>query len=233
MIVMPSNNGYGLVHYLAGKYPGTIGWLMSPDGYRTPRPWLPFALDNGQFASWSKKREWPEDDFFNMLDRCKLQPLKPRFVVVPDEVADREATIYLWHQYEKALRRYGWPLAFAVQDGMSLRDIPKSADVVFIGGSTKWKWRNAALFCAGFPRVHIGRVNWFDKLEYCENVGAESCDGTGFFRGGEGSEQATQLHDFLAGKRFGRLQPELELGKGGILECGAKKSTSRRTSCEL
>jgi hypothetical protein len=54
MIVMPSNWSAGLVHYLAGIYPGMIGHLYSPKGQRGPYPWLPYALDNGAFKNFDK-----------------------------------------------------------------------------------------------------------------------------------------------------------------------------------
>jgi len=41
MIVMPSNNAKMVVGYLAGRYPGRLGWLMSPDGWQEPYEWLP------------------------------------------------------------------------------------------------------------------------------------------------------------------------------------------------
>jgi len=131
------------------------------------------------------------------------------WVAVPDEVGDKEETLRLWNQYERRVRQFGWPLAFVVQDGMTPFDVPRNADVVFIGGSTNGKWRNTSLFAASFPRIHIGRVNWWDKLEYCERLGVESCDGTGFFRGGEDSEQSKQLQDFLSGHRRHDEQPQL------------------------
>ncbi len=129
---------------------------------------------------------------------------------MPDEVGDKDKTLQLWDQYERKVRQYGWRTAFVVQNGMTPNDIP-DCDVVFVGGTTKWKWRNAALFAATFPRVHVGRVNWWDKLEYCERLGIESCDGTGFFRGGEDSEQSIQLQDFLSGHRRHREQQHLSL----------------------
>lgn len=208
MIVMPANNSSGIVHFLAGKYPGKLGWIMSPGGFKEPRSWLPYVVDNGAFTAWEANREWKEEPFFDLLDRCQLSRFKPDWVTVPDAVGDREQTLWLWRQYERRVRQYGWRLAFVVQDGMTPNDVPESADVVFVGGSTKWKWRNVALFCATFPRVHVGRVNWVDKLEYCERVGAESCDGTGFFRGGPDSIQAQQLADFVAGVRRGKRQME-------------------------
>jgi hypothetical protein len=209
MIVMPSNHAGGIIHYLAGKYPGKIGWMFSPGGFKEPRAWLPYVIDNGKFSTWEFGKEWLEEEFFDLLDRCKLSRYKPEWVLVPDEVGNRDRTLWLWNQYKPRVAMYGWPLAFAVQDGMTTKDVPESAEVVFIGGTTNWKWRNVALFCAVFPRVHVGRVNWVDKLEYCETVGVESCDGTGFFRGGPDSEQALQLIDFISGHR--RSEQQLKL----------------------
>ena len=209
MIVLVSNQCGGFVHYLAGTYPRKIGWLISPGGFKEPRKWLPYAIDNGKFSAWSTGKDWNEEDFFALLDRCRLSKHKPKWVAIPDQVANKEQTLCLWSQYERRVRQYGWPAAFVVQDEMTIRDVPKSADVVFVGGSTDWKWRNAASFCAAFPRVHVGRVNWVDKLEYCDRIGVESCDGTGFFRGGENSQQAMQLQDFLEGHRRQREQLEL------------------------
>ncbi len=177
---------------------------MSPGGFKEPRAWLPYVIDNGKFAT----KDWKEVQFFDLLDRCNLSMFKPDWVAVPDEVANRDRTLRLWDHYESRVRKYGWRLAFVVQDGMTPNDVP-DCDVVFVGGSTKWKWRNAALFCATFPRVHVGRVNWVDKVEYCERIGAESCDGTGFFRGGPNSVQGIQLQQFIAGRR--RFHEQLQL----------------------
>ncbi len=208
MMVMPSQNSGGLVHYLAGKYPGKIGWLMSPGGFKEPRAWLPYAIDNGKYSSYKNGTPWNEEAFFNLLDRCRFSRYKPDWVAVPDEVGDKEKTIQLWSQYEHRVKQYGWRTAFVVQDGMTPNDV-QDCDVVFVGGTDDWKWRNAALFAATFPRVHVGRVNWWDKLEYCERLGIESCDGTGFFRGGEDSEQSIQLQDFLSGHRRNKEQIQL------------------------
>ncbi len=92
---------------------------------------------------------------------------------------------------------------------MTPSDVPIDTDVVFIGGTTEWKWRNVGRFVASFKRVHAGRVNWVDKLEYCDRIGVESCDGTGFFRGGEDSTQSVQLQEFLDGRRRHTEQGDL------------------------
>ncbi len=104
---MPSQDSGALVHYLAGKYPGKIGWLMSPGGFKEPRAWLPYAIDNGKFATWNTGEDWNEQTFFDLLDRCKLSRYKPMWVCVPDEVADKDKTLWLWNQYERRVRKYG------------------------------------------------------------------------------------------------------------------------------
>src|SRR5690606_19465502 len=85
----------------------------------------------------------------------------PRWLLVPDVVADRDATIARWREWEPKLRPFGFPLAFAVQDGMTAEDVPADADVIFVGGTTDWKWRTVWRWCHDFPRVHVGRVNGY------------------------------------------------------------------------
>ena len=67
MIVMPSNNAKGIVHYWAGLgYP--VGWLFTPENcVREPVRWMPYAIDNGRFSVWSAGKEWNEFDFTTML----------------------------------------------------------------------------------------------------------------------------------------------------------------------
>jgi hypothetical protein len=121
-------------------------------------------------------------------------------VLVPDVVADREATLAKWEQYAPVATRYGWPLAIAVQDGMTPADIPANAEVIFIGGTTEWKWRSLPMWANTRKRVHVGRVNEVDRLYICERWGVESVDGTGWMQGTENGRQARALGAYLAGK---------------------------------
>lgn len=182
MIVMPSNNSKGLVHYWAGRY-GHLGHLYSPGGQRGPYPWLPYGLDNGAFPAFAKGVPWNEQDYIELIDWAWEAPMKPLWSLVPDVVCDRELTVESWYRWYPRLRGAPWPLAFAVQDGMTKADVPKEAGVIFVGGSTEWKWANVERWCAEFPRVHVGRVNTHRLLEICDRAGAESCDGTGWMRG--------------------------------------------------
>lgn len=182
MIVMPSNNTGFECGYLAGMFPGRIGHLHSCDQLTEPRLRVTWALDNGVFGAWQSGREWSEEPLFRFLDAYAAW--NPEWVVCPDWVADRDLTLARWRDYSPALRAFGVALAFVVQDGMTAPDVPNDADIVFVGGSTAWKWRTVREWCAAFPRVHVGRVNTYNLLWQAHDAGAESCDGTGWFRGG-------------------------------------------------
>ena len=201
LMVMPGNNSSALVHYWSGRYPGRIGWLVGPTAMPKTklRPWMPVALDNDAFASWTTGRPWNEDAWLAMLTRVQWQAMTPRWVLVPDVVADRDATLRKWDQYAPIAARYGWPLAMAVQDGMTPADLPTDA-LIFVGGSTAWKWRSLPMWCETGRRVHVGRVNEVERLLICERLGVESVDGTGWMQGTEQGRQARDLDAWLAGK---------------------------------
>lgn len=200
MMVMPANQSGPRVHYLAGRYPGRIGWLVGPSA-RTKsklRPWIPYALDNDAFSAWAHKRAWSETEWLAMLDWAKTSGFTPRWVLVPDEVANREATLEKWTRYAPIARQYKWPLAFAVQDGMNAADVPHDADVVFVGGSDEFKWPTMTMWAENFPRVHVGRVNSVHRLRECFTAGIESVDGTGWMRDESRKDKMDALEDWIA-----------------------------------
>jgi hypothetical protein len=203
MMVMPANNAGIHMGYLVGKYPGLLGHLNSPGSLKGPFKWLPYALDNGKFSCWSGGKSWDADAFIGLCDGAKLSGQRPLWVLVPDEVANAAETTRLWNEWSPVLTKYGWPLAFAAQDGHTPADVPINASVVFIGGSTDWKIKNAAAFCRTFSRVHVGRVNELKWLRYYQSWGAESCDGTGWFRGDKRQLQGLEifLEEMTHGKR--------------------------------
>jgi hypothetical protein len=180
MMVMPSNNTGFDAGYLFGKHPGRLAHLHSCERLCEPRQGIPWALDNGVFGAFTTGRVWSEEPFYEFLD--EYAAWKPMWCVVPDSVGNRDETLRMWDHHAPALQAFGVPLAMAVQDGMMPSDVPKEASIVFVGGTTSWKWRNLKTWTAAFPRVHVGRVNSLRLLLMAENAGAESCDGTGWFR---------------------------------------------------
>ena len=194
MIIMPANNTGYKVCDLAERFPSRIAHLISPEGWRTP--FLPYALDNGAFSAFIRKTPFDAAAYLNFLSLTHQCIARPMWALVPDTVGCRDSTLAMWRTWSPALLRRGLTLAFAAQDGMSFSDVPKAASVVFIGGSTPWKLGAIKPWCGTFPRVHVGRVNTPDRLWLCHDAGAESVDGTGFFRGN--NYQETGLVQYLA-----------------------------------
>ena len=209
MIVMPANSNKLIVGYLAGKYPGRLGHLYSPGGFRGPYPFLPFGIDNGRFPCWQTQRVWDEGSFIGLLDRVMDTGSRPLWIVVPDVVADRDATLREWDKWAPRLKDYGWPLAMAVQDGMTPDDVPAEAKVIFVGGSTEWKKTTLHDWTDEFDNVHVGRVNSPKWLWECDRAGVMSCDGTGWFRGDK--VQLAGLLFYLERKHSGAGEPQQHL----------------------
>lgn len=90
-------------------------------------------------------------------------------------------------------------------ENIRVRDLDPYPDLLFVGGSTEWKWDTAPLWCGEFPRVHVGRVNTGRQLDICRKIGAESVDGTGWMRGDP--KQIQELGLFLM-RQAGYEEPE-------------------------
>lgn len=196
MVVMPSNNSGIRIGRLCGMFPNRLGWLIGPGGWRKPPPWMPIALDNGAFGAWKNNKPWDEHAWWSLLETA-YRHSRPLWAVVPDVVTDKDATIAAWHRWSPIMRREfpDLPQAFAVQDGMTPLDVPGGVSVVFVGGSTEWKWESLEMWTKHFPKVHVGKVNTERLLWKADQAGAISCDGTGWFRGGD--ERLDELERYL------------------------------------
>jgi len=208
---MLSNNTKGAVHWLAGRFPGQIGHLYGPLAQRGPYPWIPYALDNNAFKSFKDGTEWNEAEWIALLDWAKLSGQKPQWVLVPDVVGDRLSTLRKWDKYAPIAAKYGWPLAFAAQDGMTPADMPKEASVAFIGGTTEWKWANFATWCDKVEHVHVGRVNEYRALKRCRKAGVRSVDGTGWMQEPDGRQWRGLVADLEEENGIKPKQENLEL----------------------
>lgn len=196
MIVMPANATGWFWHCLA-RETGRIGHLFSPEAQRGPWPWFPYALDNGAFAAWDQRENiwrenaWDVDAWRKMIRWAQAQAQQPRWAIVPDWIGSGKRTIERWYQFENEVP---FAKALAVQDGMSVaqaRDI--KPDVICVGGTTGWKWGTVEMWAKSFPRVHVLRVNSPQKLGYLDQLGVESCDGTGWNRGDRTQTRGLEL----------------------------------------
>lgn len=204
MIVMPSNNTHWAVHYLAGRY-GHIGHLYSPGSRRGPFPHIPYALDNGAYSAYSRQATWDDAAFIAHIEMYAWAQFHPCWVVVPDVVGDRDATLRLWDEWELRLAR-SWShidIALAVQDGMDEHDVRNcNPDLLFVGGTTDWKWSTMPMWTGLGHRVHVARVNGIAPARLCAKHGVESIDGTGWFRSAPQAAQFVELVAELADQPF-------------------------------
>jgi hypothetical protein len=202
MIIMPSNNTGFIAGSVYGRFPDRIAHLHNIDRWVTPP--IRFAVDNGVFGCYTTGREWDEINWRKQL--AKAAPYKPMWTVVPDWVGNKELTLERWGIFAPEVKLLRIPLAFAAQDGMTPDDVPEDAEIVFVGGTTEWKWKNILMWTKNFKRVHVGRVNSYGLLWKAHEAGAESCDGTGWFRE---PSRTRELVSYLEESTEGRYQQRL------------------------
>jgi hypothetical protein len=216
-MVMVSNQTGVEVGLLAGKHPGLVGHLFSPTAQRGPWREIPYALDNGAWPAHLSGEEWNVDEWRHLLRWAALCGVPPLWAVVPDVVGNRAETLARWPQYVEEVRALGFRPAFAVQDGMAFEDVPDHECMLFIGGSDAFKDAAIDPWCTRFPgRVHVARVNGWDRLTRCWKAGAVSVDGTGWFNKGRGGySQHADLRKFL--RETDRLAVVMEQATASVL----------------
>ena len=196
---MPANATGIRCGYVAAKYehaPARLGHLFSPGAQTGPHVFMPYALDNGAFGNWKNQTPFDAEAWSELLGWAAASGQRPLWCLVPDVVGDRVGTLAAWDRFAPIAAAYGWPLAFAAQDGMRTADVPMAAATVFLGGSTEWKWSSIREWSRAFPnRLHVGRVNGLRQLRICADEGVASCDGTGLSRT---ARQWRELEIFLA-----------------------------------
>jgi hypothetical protein len=139
-----------------------------------------WCCDNGAFAKFDP------DAFIRLLERNETGRSLCRWVAVPDVVGSAIRTLEVFQGWKRRLA--SWPLAYVAQDGQELHPIPwDDIQALFIGGSTEWKLGPHASACVKAGKalgkwVHVGRINTPGRFEYFDQLGADSCDGSGLAR---------------------------------------------------
>lgn len=159
-----------------------VGQLLTPLTRFTLRdPSRPWAIDNGAFSNFNPKA------FLSLLERESHHKTDCLFVALPDMVGAAQRTLELFKLWKPRLQ--GWKVALVCQDGLETLPIPwDDLDAVFIGGSTAWKVSGHAANIITAAQVHfgkwvhVGRVNDPNRWKHFEDLGADSCDGTGLAR---------------------------------------------------
>lgn len=150
----------------------------------------PFMVDNGIYSNKWILREWLTELVYWFLpfrDNCYG-------VVIPDFLyylkdgsvrGDWKKTLERFHKYQPPVKRLGFKIAFATQDGMPLELMPwDKFDTLFVGGSNYHKRGLEAETLALEAKkrgkwVHIGRVSSVSKMQQIWPW-ADSYDGTTF-----------------------------------------------------
>ena len=166
---------------LAQSHPRRLGHLLTPRNRNSVASVLAtglhWAIDNGAFSGFDATA------FRRLLDRAAGQP-RLLWVVCPDVVADADATLRLFDEWQSQLKATGVPVAFVGQDGQEDLQLPwERFDCLFIGGSTKWKLSAAAgdLAIEAKQRrkwVHMGRVNSLRRMRVAQLMQSDSIDGS-------------------------------------------------------
>lgn len=136
-----------------------------------------WAADNGCYAAGDR---FDAAAWLLWLDSLPREQCL--FATAPDVVGDAVATLQR-SAYLSLIRRLGFPAAFVAQDGAEDLDLPwVMIDVLFIGGTTRWKLDRAARVASQAHErsvpVHMGRVNSLRRLRAAELMGCRSADGT-------------------------------------------------------
>lgn len=163
------------------------GWMVGPLDRGGPILGdMPWAVDNGAWPAFVNGLPWDSEAFLRAVDQYGPGA---DFIVVPDVVAQRDASLRLTEQWLPFLLERDdiadVRLLIAVQDGMTPDDVAHLVGGrvgVFLGGSTEWKLATMLMwgeFCrSNGLYFHVGRVNSARRIRLCAAAEVDSFDGT-------------------------------------------------------
>lgn len=169
------------------------GRLIASNMWKNPVPGIPYGVDNGAFAAWTKNQPFPEAAFLKMLGKVPRHT-PPFLAVCPDKVAGGMASLTFSIGWRTRLSELGYdwlPWYLAVQDGMDGASVCDELATgrwagLFVGGTMAWKYATAAdwvrIAHKRGLKVHIGRTPQLDDLVWARRIGADSCDSTSWAR---------------------------------------------------
>lgn len=178
-----------------------VGLLLQPGSYKPARAQLyPVnAVDNGAFTPPGQPDRFNEAKWLRYLDRCDRSAM---FAVAPDVPFDWQRSWARSEGYIDRIRDMGFPVALAMQNGVTVDEVPwDAADVIFLGGDTEWKLSTEALYIANAARdrgvhVHMGRANSAKRFVRAVSMACDSADGT-FLKHGPPKLMADRLRAML------------------------------------
>lgn len=188
-----------------------VGFLAGPrSGFRLKairELRIQWSADNDCFQGLDR------DAFMRMLNAYRGLEPAPMWVACPDVVANAQATLASFEEWEPIIHGYGYPVALVLQDGQEKLPVPwNRIEAVFLGGSTAWKLGYEAHAFVQEARqrgklCHMGRVNSQERIRIASSWGCDSVDGSGFSRWRKLIEPGTRW--LRRAERLARDQPEL------------------------
>ena len=150
-----------------------------------PETFRLYFVDNGAFSCWRNGIPFDDRAFLKTLERVAEFESSPKFVVVPDLVAQGLKSLdFSLNWLERLKREYPqFPYALALQDGMTVKDVEPvidGFDYLFVGGTLRWKvqtgkkWVNLAHKHG--KKCHVGRVGTARRVRWAKGIGADSID---------------------------------------------------------
>lgn len=165
-------------------YRDYAGLLTSPRNNKNPDDALAlgalWAADNDCFVGLNAER------IRTGLQRWQHLAHTCLFFNAPDVWQNAAKTLALFEDWHPEIASYGYPVAFCLQDGITLETVPwDRCAAVFIGGSNDFKYSGLlrGLVKEAKQRgkwVHNGRVNSMARITYSHAIGCDSFDGTNY-----------------------------------------------------
>ena len=164
-----------------------FGMMIGPTTPKSDE--LRYAVDNGAFPCWIKKKPWDEKRFLKMLDRIETFKRPPDFGCCPDIVAGGLRSLeFSMAWMDRLPTAYPWYLA--VQDGMTeadVRPVLSGFAGIFVGGTTDFKMSAGAAWARlareTGRKLHVGRVDTMPRAFVVGKLyGADSFDGNNWNR---------------------------------------------------
>lgn len=167
-----------------GKYAKHTGVLIAPHSMRDLSDnTLVWAMDNACFVDYNPKK------IVGMMRRYRGTK-GCLFMTAPDVVSNHEESLLLFRMWLGTIQNYGYPVAFVIQNGATIENIPwGSIQAIFIGGDDKFKLSDEVIIIMKEAKrrglwVHVGRINskkrlWHFIKHFTEELGhlIDSFDG--------------------------------------------------------
>lgn len=164
-----------------------IGACVSPTTKKHFDSYAFYFLDNGAFRCWKMGKPFDEKAFFSLIELSLKAEKQADFLVLPDKVGKGRESLEFSSHYAERLKGTGIPFALALQDGMEEKEVAEfvktyGVKVLFIGGTTEWKWRTAPEWKRLADRLgvkcHLARVPSARRVIQARKIGVDSVDTT-------------------------------------------------------